>query len=126
MEQVSEAPSTFLRSLPAYMEQIQGIRFDRFGSEWADELESSSSRRKTVARPVSQYGLCTELLQIVESPKEIFGDEDFTRIREWGVESHHGSHASFRYWLDEDDVITNLVPWFTPFWKRKSPISSTQ
>ena len=33
---------------------------------------------------------------------EVIGDEI--------VESHHGSHASFRYSLDEDDVITDLVP----------------
>ena len=126
VEQVSEAPSAFLRSLTGYMEQIQGIRFDRFDSEWADHLERCSSRKKTRALPVSQYGSCTEVPQSVESPKEIFVDDDFTKIRKWGIESRHGLHASFRYWLDEDDVITNLVPWFTPFWKRKSPISSTQ
>ena len=80
VEQVPEAPSAFLRSLPGYMEQIQGIRFDRFGFEWADRLGRSSSRRKTRALPVSQYGSCIELLQTAESPNEIFVDEHFTRI----------------------------------------------
>ena len=39
-EQVSEAPSAFLRSLPRYMKQIQEIHFTTYDSEWAERLDS--------------------------------------------------------------------------------------
>ena len=54
-------------------------------------------------------------------------EEDFEYLREWGIESRHGSYASIRVWTDEDDEILKIVPWFTrPLWKCRHPMVSTQ
>ena len=85
----------------------------------------TSSRLITAAG--SLHGSCTEVCESGESPKEIFMEDDITSVRKWGIESHHGSHASFRYCMIEADIVTNLVPWFARFfWKCRHPILSTQ
>ena len=117
----------FLRSLPNYVKQIQQIRFDKYSSEWL-----SSHRGKTEAE--SQHGSCTGSFQNLENPKEIFVNEDFKSLKclkslgpKWGIESRHGSHASFRYWMNEDDIILNLVPWYArTLWKCRHPIVYSQ
>ena len=110
------------------MKQIQERHFDKDDSERAEYLErvdTSPHCGKAGAR--SQNGSCTGSFQNLENPKEIFADEDFTSLQKWGIKSRHGSHASFRYWMNKDDIILNLVPWYArSLWKCRHPIVSTQ
>ena len=137
VEQVPEAPSAFLRSLHRYMKQIQEIHFDKYDSEWAEFLEEScTSPHCGKIRAKSLHGSRTTLFENVPNPTDFFGDDDPTLspllkahrwFQQWGFESRHESHASFRLWTDEDDEILNFVPWFTrPLRKHRHPIVSAQ
>ena len=65
VEQVSDISSSFLRSLPSYMKQIQQIRFDKYSSEWLP-------RRQGKTEAEFQHRSCTGSFQNFENPKEIF------------------------------------------------------
>ena len=93
VEQVSETPSAFPRSLSSCMKQIHEVHFDKYDSKWANRMEGF---HRGITRAESLHGSCTDVFTNLETQRRIFMEEDFECLREWGIESRHGSYAFIR------------------------------